>query len=79
MANTGAITVRYNVQLMAEDMALRGWSPVDLARRACVADMSVYRFLRGERQTAPMAKKLAEALGRSVRRYLISSSSEAVA
>lgn len=58
---------------MAEDVALRGWLPIDLARKARVADMTVYRFLRGEQQTAPTAKKLAAALGYSVRRYLISS------
>lgn len=54
-------------------MAGKGWLPIDLARRADVSHMSVGRFLRGERQTARMAKKLAEALGYSIRRYLISS------
>ena len=56
---------------MAEDLALKGWSMVDLARKAGVADMTVIRFLRGERQTAKSARKLAKALGYSVRRYLI--------
>ena len=54
-------------------MAERGWLPVDLARRAKVSHMTVHRFLRGERQTARTAKKLATALGHSVRRYLITS------
>lgn len=58
---------------MAEDMALRGWSKLDLANEAGVADMTVIRFLRGERQTPKTAKKLALALGYSARRYLISS------
>jgi len=74
-----ATTVRFDGRLMAEDVAIKGWLPVDLARRASVADMTVYRFLSGERQTAPIAKKLARALGFSVRRYLVSVKSKAVA
>lgn len=62
---------RYNTQLIAEDMAAKGWTKLDLANQAEVADMTVIRFLRGERQTAPTAKKLAKALGWSVRRYLL--------
>ena len=65
--------MQFDAQRMAEDMALRGWSKVDLADEADVSDMTVIRFLRGERQTARTAKKLAGALGYSVRRYLISS------
>lgn len=71
MANASA-QVRFDAQRMAEDMALRGWSKLDLANEAGVADMTVIRFLRGERQTAKTAKKLALALGYTVRRYLIS-------
>lgn len=76
-----ATTLRFNAALLAEDVALRGWLPIDLARRADVSDMTVYRFLSGERQTARSAKKLAEALGYTVRRYLVSRavSSRAVA
>ena len=70
--------VCFDVQLLAEDMAAKGWNKLDLARVAQVSDMTVIRFLRGERQTAPTAKKLATALGRSVRRYIISDRSEAV-
>lgn len=62
----------YDVAKMLEDMAIKGWLPVDLARAAGVADMTVYRFLDGEARTAKTAKKLADALGYSVRRYLIS-------
>jgi transcriptional regulator with XRE-family HTH domain len=74
---TTLVPVSFNVQLMLEDMTLKGWTKLELARRAGVSDMTVIRFLRGESQTAPTAKKLASALGTSVRRYLISSSSEA--
>ncbi len=71
-------SVRFDVQLIVEDMAAKGWNKLDLARVAQVSDMTVIRFLRGEHQTAPTAKKLATALGRSVRRYIISDRSEAV-
>lgn len=68
---TSAAPVRFNAQLLAEDMALKGWSKLDIAKKARVADMTVIRFLRGERQTAKTAKKLARALGHDVERYLI--------
>lgn len=77
MHKTGA-TPTYDVARLRDDMAGKGWLPVDLARKAKVSHMTVSRFLSGERQTARMAKRLAEALGYSVRRYLISAS-EAVA
>lgn len=72
MQTRTAPTISYNVQLLAEDMAEKGWTKLDLATKAKVADMTVIRFLRGERQTAPVAKKLSKALGHSVRRYLVS-------
>lgn len=62
----------FDVEKMQDDMALKGWLPIDLAREAGVSDMTVYRFLQRETQTAKTAKKLAEALGHGVRRYLIS-------
>lgn len=71
MKTRAATPVRFDAQRMAEDMALRGWTKLDLANEAGVADMTVIRFLRGERQTPKTAKKLALALGYSVRRYLI--------
>lgn len=76
MANTDPLRPTYDARLMAEDMAIKGWNKLELSRKAGVADMTVIRFLRGENQTAPTAKKLAEALGHSVRRYLISSREE---
>lgn len=72
MKTLSAPKVRFDTQRLAEDMALRGWTKLDLATEAGVSDMTVIRFLRGERQTPKMAKKLALALGYSVRRYLIS-------
>lgn len=70
--------IRFNVVLMQEDMASKGWLRKDLARRAKTTGMSVGRFFNGESQTPPMAKKLARALGHDVDRYLIRAS-EAVA
>jgi len=62
---------RFDLSLLRDDLDAKGWLPVDLARAAGVSSMSVSRFLRGDQQTARMAKKLAKALGRSVRRYLV--------
>jgi plasmid maintenance system antidote protein VapI len=61
----------YNVTLMLADMAVKGWLDTHLAKSAKVSAMTVSRFLRGDVQTAPTAKKLAKALGYSVRRYLV--------
>ncbi len=74
-----ATAPKFDIELMAEDLIVRGWRPIDLARKARVSDMSVYRFLDGRQQTAPMAKKLARGLGYSVRRYLISTRSRSKA
>jgi transcriptional regulator with XRE-family HTH domain len=64
----------FNAQLMSDDMALKGWTRAELARRAGVADMTVLRFFGGRQNlTPPTAKKLASALGRNIGRYLVSS------
>jgi transcriptional regulator with XRE-family HTH domain len=72
METTATPTVRFNGQLMAEDCALKGWTKSELAERAEVSDMTVIRFLRGQNQTGKTAKALAEALGQSPERYLVS-------
>ena len=64
----------FNVALMRADLTAKGWLPTDLARRAKVSDMTVSRFLRQEVQNPRTAKKLARALGRSVRRYMVAAS-----
>lgn len=71
--------IRYNVQLLAADMASNGWAKLDFARAAEVSDMTVIRFLRGDHQTPRTAAKLAPALGRPVERYLIRSEQGAAA
>jgi lambda repressor-like predicted transcriptional regulator len=63
--------VEYNVRTILEDMAARGWMNRDLAREAGLGTATISRFLNGEAQTAKAAKKIATALGRSVRRYLV--------
>lgn len=73
MANTNPA---YDVSRMRVDIALKGWLPSDLARKARVSGMTVSRFLRGDGQTARTAAKLAKALGYSVRRYLIADRQE---
>ena len=73
MQTTAGPRVVFNVQQIAEDMASRGWSKLDLAKRARLSDMTVIRFLRGERQTSKTAKKIARALGhQDARRYIVS-------
>lgn len=69
----------YDVALLKADMTAKGWLPIDLARKASISHMTVSRFFSGERQTARTAKKLADALGRQLRRYLVTPSREAVA
>ena len=72
-------TVRFDIRKLQDDLAEKGWLPTDLAKRAGVSDMTVSRFLKGEFQTNRTAAKLAKALGRTTRRYLIRSGSEAAA
>lgn len=54
-------------------MSDRGWMPRDIARIAGISHRQVNRFLGGEVQTAKTAKKLADAMGYSPRRYVIRS------
>lgn len=69
---TATRRIVFDADLMAEDIAAKGWTPKDLSKLADVADVTVYRFLNGEFQTPRTAKKLANALGySSPRRYLI--------
>ena len=61
----------YNVERMKADMVARGWLRTDLAKRAKVSDMAIYRFFEGHHRTARMAKKIARALGHELNRYLL--------
>jgi transcriptional regulator with XRE-family HTH domain len=72
MHDTSNARPSYDVALIIEDMSLKGWLASHLAHRARVSEITISRFLRGEVQTAPTAKKIAIALGHTVRRYLIS-------
>jgi plasmid maintenance system antidote protein VapI len=69
--------VRFDGRLVAEDMAAKGWQANDLARkvRPQVATSTITRFINGDSQTAPIAKRIAKALGHSVRRYIVSAES----
>lgn len=62
---------RFDVPRMQDDMVAKGWLPMDLARRARVSHMTVKRFFEGQHQTPRTAKKLAIALGRTVRDYML--------
>lgn len=67
--------VRYDVSRILTDMAEKGWLATHLAQHSGLSGMTIGRFLSGHTQTAPTAKKIAAALGRSVRRYILSASS----
>jgi plasmid maintenance system antidote protein VapI len=56
---------------MIADMTLRGWNDSALARASQLSVMTVKTFLDGSRQTAKTADKLAQALGYTVKRYLL--------
>ena len=61
----------FNVQLLAEDIARRGWAFLDLGKAAKVGAQAVGRFLSGKVQTPKMASKFAKAMGFPPDRYLI--------
>jgi len=72
--------VEYNRQLMAEDAAAKGFTKLRWSQKAKVSDMTVIRFLRGERVTPTMVAKLAKPLGHPVERYIVrKADAEAVA
>jgi hypothetical protein len=64
-------STRYDVALMQCDMEERGWLPADLARHAETSHVTVHRFFTGKARTARTAKKLADALGKPLRHYMI--------
>lgn len=76
---TPTTPLKFDAQLMLEDMAVQGLTKRALGYKSGCSDMTVIRFLRGEHQTAQAAYKLAKALGYSTRRYLISSRRQRVA
>lgn len=61
----------YRGALMADDMALGGLMKSHLAQAAGVSGRTVADFLSGKVQTAKVARRLAEALGRPVSRYYV--------
>jgi lambda repressor-like predicted transcriptional regulator len=67
----------YDLQVLVADIAAKGWMNTDLARAAGISDKTVSRFLTREHQTAKTIARIAKALGYSVRRYLIRSTSGA--
>lgn len=71
MHGTSRPRVRFDTERLALDMAAKGWENKDLAAAADVSEMTISRFLRGETQTVKTARKIALALGRSPRYYLL--------
>lgn len=75
-----ATRVAFDVDLMLADVASRGWSVNDLVGAVSrlkpirgqrpPSYQTIYRFFRGDGQTAKTAKWIARALGRNVDRYI---------
>jgi hypothetical protein len=63
--------VEFNRQLMAEDAAAKGFTKLIWSQKAKVSDMSVIRFLRGERVKADTVAKLVKPLKQPVERYIV--------
>lgn len=76
---TQRVSVRYNVQLIAEDMASRGLQPVDVARQAELSPATISRFFDGRHQTARTAARIAKILKRPIARYIVREAQAAVA
>ena len=60
---------RYDGELMVSDAGKLGWNIPALARAAGLSYKTTARFVSGQVQTAPVAAKLATALGKTLRRY----------
>ena len=62
--------LRFNEYRLKTDMTEKGWNVMELARMSGVSHMTIRRFLEGGAQTPRVGKKLADALGYPVARYL---------
>jgi len=63
--------VSFDTDRVRLDAALKGMNQTALARRARLSRMTVSRFLRGKSRTPATAKKIAQALGEDIARYLV--------
>lgn len=69
------MTSGWDIDKLKADTRAKGWLPQDLAREAGVTAMTVSRVFRGLRANPRTMKKLAKALGHSVRRYIVGAES----
>lgn len=65
----GRWRANYDVELMRCDVAAKGWTQLDLARRVRVRHEVINRFLTGRNHNPKTAAKIARALGRPLERY----------
>lgn len=65
------MSTRFNFDLMKRDAASKGWSGITLAAHANVGQTVVSRFFRGGTIRPETAQKLALALGKPLKRYLV--------
>lgn len=71
--------VRFDVDRLKLDMAARGWVARDLARRARLSDVTMHRVLNGQRHNPRTWARLAKALGKETRRYVVQTPEAVVA
>jgi len=62
----------WNGALIQDDLLTREWTQLELAERACVTEATVSRLVNGGSVSIKLARRVARALGRPVRAYLVS-------
>jgi transcriptional regulator with XRE-family HTH domain len=66
------MAIRFDFRLMETDAAERGWDRSTLADKAKVSRQTVSKLFIGSPRPSPrIVKKLAGALGRPVKRYIV--------
>ena len=64
------MVVEFDTELLWRDAVAKGWNQRALAKKAKVSPMTVSRFLAGQSRNPRTARKLAQAIGTSVDRYM---------
>lgn len=66
-----AMDLRFDGRKVTFDMASQGMDVADLARKSKLSGRTVYRFINNEVQSLRAAKAISQALGYSLKRYLM--------
>lgn len=68
-----ATPLQFDGQRATEDMAAQGLDARDVARLSGLSLRTIYRFMAGDVRKVATARRFAQALGYSTRRYLVRS------